>query len=75
MNEPKRNTLNQVTGSKSTGIPCQGWERPCESRNATRQRQDTKYVDDDQNWVTLCPCCMKANAEHWADVWADMWAD
>jgi len=42
-----------------TGIRCQGWEGPCESNNATRQRQNTAYCDDSENWVTLCPECMR----------------
>ena len=72
--EERRNELSDSNGSKPTGIPCQGWEGPCGSRNATRQRQNTAYADDNQNWVTLCPSCMKANAEHWADMWADYYS-
>lgn len=52
-----------------TGIQCEGWDGPCESKNATCQRQNTQYVDDQYNWVTLCPQCMEANDEYWADMW------
>lgn len=74
MNEAQRNELNNPSGSKPTGLQCHGWEGPCKSKNATRQRQNTKYVDDTQNWVTLCPDCMRANEEHWADMWADFYS-
>lgn len=52
---------------------CDGWDGPCERMDATRQRQNTKYVEDERNWVTLCPQCMKANDAYWADMWADLY--
>ncbi len=58
-----------------TGVQCQGWEGPCESMDATRQRQRTSYIDDSMNWVTLCPDCMKLNQAHWDDMWAELYGD
>jgi hypothetical protein len=28
-------------------VKCQGWESACEREDAERQRQNTRYVDDD----------------------------
>ena len=50
---------------------CHGFEGPCDNKNAFRQRQDTKYVNDEQNWVVLCPKCAKENAQYWRDMWND----
>jgi len=61
--------LDRVPGP--TGVECAGWEGPCDSLNATRQRQNTQYVEDAWNWVTLCPECMKANSEHWNERWRE----
>lgn len=55
-------------------LHCQGFEGPCENHNAARQRQDTKYVNDEHNWVTLCPNCAKANAEYWRNMWSDYYS-
>ena len=64
---------NDVPGI--TGVQCDGFDGPCESMNATRQKQNTAYVDRERNWVTLCPDCMKGNDEYWAEMWADYYHD
>jgi len=56
-----------------TGVRCHGWDSPCESMNATRRRQDTAFVDDAQNWVTLCDHCMAANKAHWDEMWQEVY--
>ena len=48
-----------------TGVQC---ER-CDSRNATKHRQNTSYVDDEFNFVTLCPICKEDNDEYWQERW------
>lgn len=60
--------------TRETGIQCHGHFGPCESKNATRQRQNTAYNDDERNWVTLCPECAKANDEHWAEMWREYYS-
>lgn len=55
----------------SGNLPCQGWEGPCENNTASLQRQNTAYHDDERNWVTLCPECMKACDEYWAEMWEE----
>jgi hypothetical protein len=52
-------------------MQCEGWNGPCGRQDATRQRQNTAYMDEERNWVTLCPKCMKENDEEWADMWRD----
>jgi len=59
---------------KVTGVECHGWEGPCLSNNATRQRQNTRYENDEDNYVTLCPDCMKANQDHWDYMWREYYA-
>lgn len=55
-------------------LQCRGWDGPCERTDAIRQRQNTAYVDDESNWVTLCPECMKSNDAYWKDMWAEYYA-
>ncbi len=50
-------------------VRCTGWYGPC-GKPAKRQRQNTQYVDDEFNWVTLCPECMDACDEYWAEIFA-----
>ena len=57
-----------------TGIQCWGVDGPCSSMNATRQRQNTAYVNDEQNWVVMCPECAAANEAYWDDMWRDYYA-
>lgn len=57
-----------------TGIQCHGVDGPCPSLNARRQRQNTAYVDDEHNWIVMCPECAEANAEYWEDMWRDYYA-
>lgn len=59
---------------QETGTPCQGWEGPCTSKNARRRRQNTQYVNDEANWVTLCDECMKDNDAYWDERWAEYYA-
>ena len=71
-------TLQQATellGAVATesGFKCQGWEGPCERRDASVFRQHTAYVVDLSNWVCLCPECAKGNAIHWDDMWATLY--
>ena len=42
-------------------MKCQGVEGPCDREDAIRYRQRTQYVDEEKNWVTLCPDCQKVN--------------
>lgn len=55
-------------------LPCQGVYGPCPNHNAARQRQNTAYVDDSQNWVTMCPECAAINANNWEEAWAEYWS-
>lgn len=64
-----------VASGSASGMRCEGWEGPCESMNAKRRRQNTRYVDDEQNWVTLCDECMKVNHAYWDDMWADYYSN
>jgi len=41
----------------------------CESPHAKRRRQNTRYVDDEMNWVVLCDECMAENDAHWEEMW------
>ena len=52
-------------------MKCKGWEGPCERHDATRHRQNTRYVEDDRNWVILCPKCMEENEKYWKQMWLD----
>ncbi len=55
-------------------MKCEGWEGPCDSNDAYRRPQNTRYVDEERNWVILCDECMKANRAHWDEMWSDYYA-
>lgn len=64
-----------VDAGSVSGIRCEGWEGPCDSINAKRRRQNTRYVDEERNYVTLCDDCMKLNHEYWEEMWADYYSN
>ena len=43
--------------------------------NAKRRGQNTRYVDEERNYVTLCDDCMKLNHEYWKEMWADYYSN
>lgn len=57
-----------------TGLKCDGYEVRCQSMDATRTRQNTKYVEEESNWNTLCEECQKETDEYWADMWSDYYS-
>jgi hypothetical protein len=42
----------------------------CEREDAVRHHQNTTFVDEERNWVTLCPPHAEENDEYWADMWS-----
>lgn len=40
-----------------------------------RRRQNTKYVNEEDNYKTLCEKHYEENEEHWADMWDDLLAN
>jgi hypothetical protein len=42
----------------------------CEREDAVRYHQNTKFVDEERNWVTLCPPHIEENEAYWADMWS-----
>ena len=46
----------------------------CGCLGAETHRQNTRYVNDEQNIVTLCPCCREENDQHWAEMWSDYYS-
>ncbi len=47
----------------------------CDTLGAVVHRQNTQYVDDQQNWRCLCSACREENDENWAEMWADYYAN
>lgn len=52
---------------------CQGFQGPC-CRLGTRQPRNTAYADEASNWVTMCPRCAEAEAEHWRERWEEYYS-
>lgn len=42
-----------------------------ESGEVVRHRQNTQYVNQEMNFVTLCPECKAENDEYWEERWAE----
>jgi hypothetical protein len=66
--------IRERVGSPVGNLRCEGWEGPCDRTDAMRQRQNTAYVEDDRNWVTLCPDCMRANDNCWSERWSEYYS-
>ena len=39
-------------------------------KDGERYHQNTKYVNEELNWVTLCPEHREENDKYWSDMWA-----
>lgn len=46
----------------------------CKEGKGERYRQNTQYVEEELNFVTLCPKCRKENDEYWASMWDDYYS-
>ena len=53
---------------------CQGHENLC-TNNGIRRRCNTKYIDDELNYMVLCDDCFESVQAYWADMWSDYYAD
>jgi hypothetical protein len=50
---------------------------PCCKRlkfNNRKRRLNTKYVNDESNWLTSCGECYEETYQYYADLWADYYA-
>jgi hypothetical protein len=50
------------------------WQCECCQRTdviVVTYHQNTQYVDEASNWVTLCDPCRKENDEYWEAMWAE----
>lgn len=56
-------------------MQCDGWHGPCDRQDAVRYRMRTAYVNDESNYVNLCPSCQVKCDEHWDEMWAELEAD
>lgn len=41
------------------------------SKHIGRRRTNTKYKDDNSNWLISCRPCFEKAEEYWAERWAD----
>jgi len=49
---------------------CQGVDGPCDGE-ATRRRQNTRYVEDERNYVVMCDKCFEYTQLQWAEQWRE----
>jgi len=43
----------------------------CGYRGAYRQRMNTRYENEEQNWTIQCDQCMESTEEYWQSMWED----
>jgi hypothetical protein len=65
------NVFIPKTMTKAPDLKCEGWSGECDSNDAWKGHMNTRYVDEERNYATLCPSCWKECEEHWKDMWAD----
>jgi hypothetical protein len=44
------------------------------SRKVKRRHQNTRYVDDESNYVTVCDQCFEEIEEYWKERWAEYYS-
>ncbi len=59
--------LTRIYGPK---CPC------CERRSKSieSRRRNTRYVDDDLNFITSCDDCFREDDRYWKEQWDDYWS-
>lgn len=63
------------TKVKYPDLQCEGWGGSCDRKDAWREHMNTRYVDEESNYATLCPDCWKECGEHWKEMWADYYSN
>lgn len=48
---------------------CERWRRDIECR-----RQNTAYLDDEANYITVCMDCYEEIQDYWEERWREYWA-
>ena len=64
--------MSKLIEKQGTGV-CTGVSGPCGKQGKWR-RQNTRYADDESNWVMLCDECATENDAYWAEMWADYYS-
>lgn len=54
-------------------MQCEGWSGPCDRKDAVRFHMMTAYVEEEENYRTLCPECQKRSNEYWEEMWKAVW--
>lgn len=53
---------------------CQGFDAPCDRTDAEWHHNGTDYPNERDNWSYLCPECMEASDDFWAEQWRDYYS-
>jgi hypothetical protein len=56
-------------------MKCEGFLHSCDRDDAVRYHMHTAYVDEEQNYASLCPDCQQDSEEYWQDMWDDLNSD
>ena len=60
---------------KRVGVPlCDGWSGYC-FNTGKKQRQNTHYADDKENWVFVCDDCLEYINDYWKERWEDYYGN
>ena len=60
---------------KKPDLKCEGWGGPCGRNDAWKGHMNTRYEDEESNYVILCPDCWKECNEHWKEMWTDYYSN
>ena len=64
--------LDELIEKDGTGI-CTGTYEPCDKLGKWR-RQNTRYANDELNWVMMCDTCAEENSKYWHEMWIDYYS-
>ena len=56
-----------------TIIKCQGFNGKCDQAGK-RRRQNTRYEEDDRNYVIMCDECFVENEKYWDYRWKELYS-
>ena len=64
--------MSDMTDRATAQAKCQECDKT--SDDVQRRRQNTMYVNEENNYATLCADCQKDADEYWTERWAEYYA-
>ena len=64
-----------LTTPRGRGVDPELQCQRCGVWGAIHYHQRTQYVNEEHNWVMLCPVCKKRNDDEWDEAWKEYYLE